>query len=77
MTSKGRVTIPLPIGEQAGLVPGPETGFEFGDAGGVRWHPKADRPRSAALEEVSAPPRGSATAEMGTEETMALARGET
>ena len=58
-------------------MPGPETGFEFGDAGGVRWHPKADRPRSAALEEVSAPPCGRATAEMGTEETMALARVET
>ena len=75
ITSKGQVTIPLSIREQAGLVPGLEVEFEVDDAGMVRLHRKADRPRNAALEEAIDRLRGSATTKMSTEEIMALTRG--
>ena len=77
MTSKGQVTVPLPIRERSGLVPGSEVEFEIDDEGVVRLRRKGDaeQPRNAALEEAIGRMRGSATAGMSTEEIMALMRG--
>ena len=77
MTSKGQVTVPLPIRERSGLVPGSEVEFEIDDEGVVRMRRKgnAEQPRNTALEEAIGRMRGSATAGMSTEEIMALTRG--
>ena len=77
MTSKGQVTVPLPIREQAGLVPGSEVEFEIDADGVVRLRRKGDaeQPRNAALEDAIGRLRGSATTGMSTEEIMALTRG--
>ena len=77
ITSKGQVTVPLPIRERAGLVPGSEVEFEIDDEGAVRLRRMSDgrQPRNAALEEAIGRLRGSATAGMSTEEIMALTRG--
>ena len=77
MTSKGQVTVPLPIRERSGLVPGSEVEFEIDEEGVVRLRRKGDseQPRNAALEEAIGRMRGSATAGMSTEEIMALTRG--
>ena len=75
ITSKGQVTVPLPIRERAGLVPGSEVEFEIGEDGVVRLRRAGTQPRNAALEEAIGRLRGSATAGMSTEEIMALTRG--
>ena len=75
ITSKGQVTVPLPIRERAGLVPGSEVAFEIGEDGVVRLRRKDDQPRNVALEGAIERLRGSATAGMTTEEIMALTRG--
>ena len=75
ITSKGQVTVPLPIRERAGLVPGSEVEFEIGEDGVVRLRRAGEQPRNAALEEAIGRLRGSATSGMSTEEIMALTRG--
>ena len=75
ITSKGQVTVPLPIRERAGLVPGSEVAFDIGEDGVVRLRRKDDQPRNVALDGAIERLRGRATAGMTTEEIMALTRG--
>lgn len=75
ITSKGQVTVPLPIRERAGLVPGSEVEFEIDGDGVVRLRRAGDQPRNVTLEEAIGRMRGSATTGMSTEEIMALTRG--
>jgi AbrB family looped-hinge helix DNA binding protein len=77
ITSKGQVTIPQAVREQAGLHPHSEVEFEVRANGEVVIRPVAatDRTLRAAFERV----RGSANARqfkgMGTDEFMAFLRG--
>jgi AbrB family looped-hinge helix DNA binding protein len=75
ITSKGQVTIPIEIREQAGLLPGTEVDFEL-DGEGVRIV-RARAPRGETRgQEIVRRLRGSATVKMSTDEIMALTRGE-
>jgi len=74
ITSKGQVTIPLPIREKLGLLPNTEVEFEI-DRDAVRMTRaktprKADRGR-ALIEHM----RGRATRRITTDEIMKLTRG--
>ena len=73
ITSKGQVTIPAHIREQAGLLPDTEVDFEFD--GKVVQIVKARRPgkssRGAKLIEHM---RGTATVKMTTDQILALTR---
>jgi AbrB family looped-hinge helix DNA binding protein len=74
ITSKGQVTIPIEIREQAGLFPHTEVRFEVeGDA--VRIV-KADRSTGGRGQKLLDRMRGRATSGMSTEEIMALTRSE-
>ena len=76
ITSKGQVTIPVAIRENAGLLPDTEVDFEIDGEGGVRIvRAKAPRARRG-VRGRSACFRGSATVGMSTDEIMALTRGE-
>lgn len=75
ITSKGQVTIPVAIREQAGLLPGAEVAFELDERGGVRIVPAAARGESRGQRLVRRL-SGSATVKMTTDEIMALTRGE-
>jgi AbrB family looped-hinge helix DNA binding protein len=73
ITSKGQVTIPVEIREQAGLLPDTEVEFEL-DGKDVRVRrartPRRDGRGAAAVHRL----RGRATVEMSTDEIMALTR---
>lgn len=74
ITSKGQVTIPLPIREQLGLLPNTEVEFEI-DRDAVRMRRaraprKADRGR-ALIEHM----RGRGTRRISTDDIMKLTRG--
>jgi AbrB family looped-hinge helix DNA binding protein len=73
ITSKGQVTIPQEIREEAGLLPHTEVEFEIvGGAVRIRKAPAAKRPsRGAAAVKAL---RGRATARMTTDEILALTR---
>ncbi|MDI1247230.1 MAG: AbrB/MazE/SpoVT family DNA-binding domain-containing protein [Rhodoferax sp.] len=78
ITSKGQVTIPQSVREQAGLLPNSEVDFEVRDNGEVVIHLVVAAPQPSArsaFERV----RGSANASqfkgMGTDEFMAYLRG--
>jgi AbrB family looped-hinge helix DNA binding protein len=77
LTSKGQVTIPQAVREQAGLHPHTEVEFEVRSNGEVVIRPLANKasPLRAALQKV----RGSANAAqfkgMGTDEFMRFLRG--
>ena len=74
ITSKGQVTIPQSIRERAGLLPGTEVSFEI-VRGRVILTPLG-KPTSAGQRAV-APLRGSLRhLKRGTDELMALTRGE-
>ncbi len=74
ITSKGQVTIPIEIREQAGLLPHTEVRFEVdGDAVRIFRQEPASQGRGAMLLQRM---RGRATSGMSTEEIMALTRGD-
>lgn len=74
ITSKGQVTIPAHIREQAGLLPHTEVSFEFDgqDVRIVRLPQQSSKARSRRLIDRL---RGSASGRMSTAEIMALTRG--
>ena len=75
ITSKGQVTIPVEIREQAGLLPGTEVDFEIaGDAVRIvrAKSPRGETRGQRAVRLL----KGSATVKMSTDEIMALTRGE-
>jgi len=75
VTSKGQVTIPLPIRQRLGIVPGSEVEFELdGDEARLRKaSPEPGQGPGWALVESM---RGRATSGMTTDEIMALTRGD-
>ncbi len=75
ITSKGQVTIPLAIREQAGLLPHTEVDFEFDGTtvSIVRAKARGAAGRGARL---VARLRGGGAVAMTTDEIMALTRGE-
>jgi AbrB family looped-hinge helix DNA binding protein len=74
ITSKGQVTIPIEIREQAGLLPQTEVEFEF-DGETVRIvRAKAGNPDSRGAR-IVAGLRGRGDVAMSTDEIMALTRG--
>jgi AbrB family looped-hinge helix DNA binding protein len=75
ITSKGQVTIPAHIREQAGLLPNTDVDFEF-DGQVVRIVPAAPRRGDSRGARVVALLRGSGDVAMSTDEIMALTRGE-
>jgi AbrB family looped-hinge helix DNA binding protein len=75
ITSKGQVTIPQAIREQAGLLPGCEVAFLFED-GTVRLVPAPTRKGLSRGEEIVRRLRGSSTVRLSTDEIMALTRSE-
>lgn len=77
ITSKGQVTIPQSVREQAGLHPHSEVEFEVRANGEVVIRPV--QPRASSIREAFERVRGSANAAqfkgMGTDEFMAFLRG--
>ncbi len=71
ITSKGQVTIPIQIREQAGLLPDTEVDFEY-DGRVVRILPRRGAPARGRT--IVGRLRGSATLKMSTDEIMALTR---
>ena len=73
ITSKGQVTIPIEIREQAGLLPNTEVEFEFdGTVVLIRSSSKAGRESRGSL--LLRRLQGSATVQMTTDQIMALTR---
>jgi AbrB family looped-hinge helix DNA binding protein len=76
ITSKGQVTIPADIREQAGLLPHTEVDFEF-DGQVVRLVPAVSRRTNEGRgARLVAHLRGRGDVAMSTDEIMALTRGE-
>ena len=75
ITSKGQVTIPQDIREQAGLLPGMEVDFQLDEEGVVRLVRPERQPPDPALSRAIDRLRGKADTSMSTEEIMALTRG--
>jgi AbrB family looped-hinge helix DNA binding protein len=75
ITSKGQVTIPQAIREQAGLMPGAEVEFEI-DGKTVRIALVRKPGRATRGERIVARLRGAGDIRMTTDEIMALTRGE-
>ncbi len=75
ITSKGQVTIPKKIRDQAGLLPHTDVEFLY-DGEIVRLTPAKKSERESRGEMAVRLLRGSATARMSTDEIMALTRGE-
>jgi AbrB family looped-hinge helix DNA binding protein len=75
ITSKGQVTIPVDIREQAGLLPHTEVEFEF-DGGAVRIVPARTRTADSRGARVVAHLSGRGGGGMSTDEIMALTRGD-
>jgi AbrB family looped-hinge helix DNA binding protein len=75
ITSKGQVTIPIEIREQAGLMPNTEVDFEF-DGTVVRIIPSAKAAKATRGARLVAHLRGRGDVAMTTEAIMALTRGE-
>jgi AbrB family looped-hinge helix DNA binding protein len=71
VTSKGQVTIPLPIRERMGLLP--DTEVEFNIEGDKVILKKAKK-KSSRGKAIVAHMRGKATSGMSTDEIMALTR---
>ena len=75
ITSKGQVTIPQAVRDQAGLMPGTDVEFEL-DAGGVRLVKAGSAPaRQSRGEKLVARLRGQGDFKMTTDEVLALMRG--
>jgi AbrB family looped-hinge helix DNA binding protein len=75
ITSKGQVTIPAKIRDQAGLLPNTEVDFEF-DGNAVRIVPAATRTKDSRGSRLVAHLRGRGDTAMTTDEIMALTRGD-
>jgi AbrB family looped-hinge helix DNA binding protein len=73
ITSKGQVTIPADIREQAGLLPHTEVDFEF-DGAVVRIFPAAKKTRDGRGDRLVAHLRGRGDVPMSTDAIMALTR---
>ena len=73
ITSKGQVTIPIEIREQAGLMPNTEVDFEF-DGKVVRIIPTASGTRTNRGGRLVAHLRGRGDVAMTTDAIMALTR---
>jgi AbrB family looped-hinge helix DNA binding protein len=73
ITSKGQVTIPADIREQAGLLPQTEVEFEF-DGEVVRILPARTRKKDGRGARLVAHLRGRGDVAMSTDEIMALTR---
>ena len=73
ITSKGQVTIPAEIREQAGLLPNTEVNFEF-DGKAVRIVRAANRIKDGRGSRLIAHLRGRGDVAMSTDEIMALTR---
>jgi AbrB family looped-hinge helix DNA binding protein len=73
ITSKGQVTIPANIREQAGLLPHTEVNFEF-DGKGVRIVRAHGRGKDGRGARLIAHLRGRGDVSMSTDEIMALTR---
>jgi len=80
ITSKGRVTIPVRIREQAGLLPGTEVEFAYEGGGQVRLFPVSKtskrKTRGQGLVEHLRKQGQHSPIKMTTDELMALLRGE-
>jgi AbrB family looped-hinge helix DNA binding protein len=75
ITSKGQVTIPAEIREQAGLLPHAEVEFDYdGRFVRIRRVERLDRPGRGAR--LVARLRGRGDVKMSTDDIMALTRGE-
>jgi AbrB family looped-hinge helix DNA binding protein len=72
VTSKGQVTIPKPVRDRLGIVPGNAVEFELAPDGRVVLLKVGEGPRPSRFEAV----RGIAGAGLSTDEIMALTRGE-
>ncbi|MCL2717143.1 MAG: AbrB/MazE/SpoVT family DNA-binding domain-containing protein [Alphaproteobacteria bacterium] len=75
ITSKGQVTIPAHIREQAGLLPNTEVEVEF-DGNVVKIVRAAEARKPGRGARVVAHLRGRGSVKMTTDEIMALTRGE-
>ena len=75
ITSKGQVTIPQKIRDQAGLQPGMEVDFQLDEDGVVRLVRPERQPANPVLVRAIDRLRGKADTSMSTEEIMALTRG--
>lgn len=76
LTSKGQVTIPQPIREKLGLVPGTRVVFDVvGESVRIRKAEAQDR-GSALIERMRAAGRRAGGPRLTTDEIMALTRGE-
>ena len=73
ITSKGQVTIPIKIREQAGLMPNTEVELEF-DGNVVRIIPAASRTKDSRGARLVADLRGRGDVAMTTDAIMALTR---
>lgn len=74
ITAKGQVTIPQELREEFGLLPHPEVEFVREGRGGVRLR-KSPRAGTRGAEHVAAL-RGKWRGKLGTDEVMAMTRGE-
>lgn len=72
VSSKGQVTIPIEIREEAGIVPGCEMAMKL-DNGRIIIEKKSDSSRGKALVELM---RGQGKLRMSTEEILDLTRSE-
>lgn len=72
VTSKGQVTIPKRIRDHLGIKPGTAVNFELNQAGQVVVSKQVGKRRTAT--NPFARVRGSATADLSTDEIMALTR---
>ena len=75
ITSKGQVTIPLHIRQQAGLLPGSEIDFELDEHGVVRLVRSDQQPPNLPLRRAIERMRGKADVSMSTDEIMVVTRG--
>lgn len=72
VTTKGQVTIPKPVRDQLGIVPGNSVDFELAPDGRVVLFKVGGKRPKSRFEAL----RGTATAGLTTDEIMALTRGE-
>jgi len=79
ITSKGQVTIPAHIREQAGLLPNTDVEFRYDGRGKVLVFRAPKRKKTGKMargERIVAHLKGRATVKMTTDEIMALTRGD-
>lgn len=72
VTRKGQVTIPKPVRDRLGIVPGSAVAFEMAPDGRVVLHKVEAGPPESRFEQL----RGRAGKGLSTDEIMALTRGD-